>query len=86
MQVYGWVNGGGNLSTNSVTPGGNFPASYDYTPNAFQLDQAVVYFERLPDTVQTDHIDWGFRFSGDLRRELPLHHGVRRRELSAARP
>ena len=23
MQVYGWVNGGGNLSTNSVTPGGN---------------------------------------------------------------
>jgi hypothetical protein len=64
MQVYGWVNGGGNLSTNSVTPGGNFPASYDYTPNAFQLDQAVVYFERLPDTVQTDHIDWGFRFSG----------------------
>jgi hypothetical protein len=64
MQVYGWVNGGGNLSTNGVVPGGNFPASYDYTPNAFQLDQAVVYFERLPDTVQTDHVDWGFRFSG----------------------
>ena len=64
MQVYGWVNGGGNVSTNSVTPGGNFPASYDYTPNTFQLDQAVVYFERLPDTVQTDHMDWGFRFSG----------------------
>ena len=63
IQVYGWVNGGGNLSTNTVTPGGNSPASYDYTPNAFQLDQAVVYFERLPDTVQTDHIDWGFRFS-----------------------
>jgi hypothetical protein len=63
MQVYGWINGGGNLSTNSVTPGGNFPASYDYSPNAFQLDQAVVYFERLPDTVQTDHIDWGFRAS-----------------------
>jgi putative OmpL-like beta-barrel porin-2 len=63
MQVYGWVNGGGNFSTNSVTPGGNFPASYDYTPNSYQLDQAVVYFERLPDTVQTDHIDWGFRFS-----------------------
>jgi putative OmpL-like beta-barrel porin-2 len=64
FQVYGWVNGGGNLSTNSVTPGGNFPAGYDYTPNTAQLDQAVVYFERLPDTVQTDHIDWGFRFSG----------------------
>jgi hypothetical protein len=64
MQVYGWVNAGGNLSTNSVTPGGNAPAAYDYSPNTAQLDQAVVYFERLPDTVQTDHIDWGFRFSG----------------------
>ncbi len=64
FQVYGWVNGGGNLSTNSVTPGGNWPGAYSYTPNTAQLDQAVVYFERLPDTVQTDHIDWGFRFSG----------------------
>jgi hypothetical protein len=34
-----------------------------YTPNTVQLDQAVVYFERLPDTVQQDHIDWGFRVS-----------------------
>ncbi len=63
IQVYGWVNGGGNLSTNSVKPGGNAPAAYDYTPNTVQLDQAVVYIERLPDTVQLDHIDWGFRFS-----------------------
>jgi hypothetical protein len=64
MQVYGWVNGGGNLSTNSVTPGGNAPGAYGYSPNTVQLDQVVAYFERLPDTVQTDHIDWGFRFSG----------------------
>jgi hypothetical protein len=63
IQVYGWVNGGGNISTNSVRPGGNAPAAYDYTPNAFQLDQAVVYVERLADTVQNDHFDWGFRFS-----------------------
>ncbi len=63
MQVYGWINGGGNISTNTVRPGGNWPASYDFTPNTFQLDQAVVYFERLPDTVQTDHMDWGFRLS-----------------------
>ena len=34
-----------------------------YAPNTFQLDQAVVYVERLPDTVQLDHFDWGFRFS-----------------------
>src|SRR5262249_56721425 len=32
-----------------------------YTPNTMQLDQAVMFIERLPDTVQTDHIDWGFR-------------------------
>jgi hypothetical protein len=63
LQIYGWVNGGANLSTNTVKPGGNWPAAYDYTPNTFTLDQAVVYFERLPDTVQTDHVDWGFRLS-----------------------
>ena len=61
LQIYGWINGGGNISTNTVRPGGNWPAAYDYTPNTFQLDQAVVYFERLPDTVQKDHVDWGFR-------------------------
>ena len=64
FQVYGWVNPGGNLSTSSVTPGGSFPAAYAFSPNTAQLDQVVVYFERVPDTVQTDHIDWGFRFSG----------------------
>jgi hypothetical protein len=63
MQIYGWVNGGGNISTNTVRTGGNSPAAYDFTPNAIQLDQAVIYFERTPDTVQTDHMDWGFRLS-----------------------
>jgi hypothetical protein len=64
IQIYGWVDGGGNLSTNGVRPGGNAPVAYDYTPNTFQFDQGVLFIERLPDTVQTDHIDWGFRFSG----------------------
>ena len=64
IQMYGWVNPGGNISTNTVKPGGNFPVSYDYTPNTVQLDQAVLYIERLPDTVQNDHFDWGFRVSG----------------------
>ena len=58
--LYGWVDPGGNLSTNTVR-GGNAPAAYSYNPNTVQLDQAVVYFERLPDTVQRDHLDWGFR-------------------------
>jgi len=62
IQVYGWVNAGGNLSSNTVR-GGNAPAAYDYNPNTVQLDQAVVYIERLPDTVQKDHVDWGFRLA-----------------------
>jgi hypothetical protein len=64
IQVYGWVNPGANISTDTLKPGGNFPAAYMYTPNTATLDQAVVYIERVPDTVQTDHIDWGFRMSG----------------------
>jgi len=63
LQLYGWVNGGFNVSSNTVRPGGNAPIAYTYTPNTAQLDQAVLYFERVPDTVQDDHIDWGFRFS-----------------------
>ena len=35
IQVYGWINGGGNLSTNNVKPGGNAPAAYDYSPTRF---------------------------------------------------
>jgi Putative beta-barrel porin-2, OmpL-like. bbp2 len=64
IQIYGWLDPAGNISSNNVRPGGNFPVSYDYTPNALQLDQAVLYVERVPDEVQNDHFDWGFRVSG----------------------
>jgi hypothetical protein len=63
VQVYGWLDPAGNISTNTVKPAGNLPVSYDYTPNTIQLDQAVLYVERLPDEVQNDHFDWGFRIS-----------------------
>ena len=62
VQIYGWINPGGNLSSNTVR-GGNAPAADLYNPNTVQLDQAVIYFERLPDTVQNDHVDWGFRIA-----------------------
>jgi Putative beta-barrel porin-2, OmpL-like. bbp2 len=62
IQIYGWIDPGGNLSTNTVR-GGNAPAAYSYNPNTVQLDQAVLYIERLPDTVQRDHVDWGFRIA-----------------------
>ncbi|WP_152428350.1 outer membrane beta-barrel protein [Methyloferula stellata] len=63
IQIYGWVNPGGNFSTASGYAG-NAPAQYMFTPNIVQLDQAVLFIERVPDTVQKDHIDWGFRVSG----------------------
>src|SRR5580658_2953183 len=63
IQIYGWVDPGFNVSSNTTRPGGNSPIAYIYTPNTIQLDQAVVYFDRFPDTVQTDHIDWGLRLS-----------------------
>jgi hypothetical protein len=63
IQAYGWVEAGGNISSSTVR-GGNAPGGYDYNPNTAQLDQAVLYIERTPDTVQTDHVDWGFRISG----------------------
>ncbi len=63
IQVYGWFDIGGNISTNKTRPGGNWPAAYLYTPNTVQLDQAVLYVDRFPDTVQKDHIDWGMRLS-----------------------
>ena len=72
IQIYGWVNGGGNLSTATTGYGGNAPAAYMYTPNLIQLDQAVVYIERVPDEVQQDHIDWGFSRQRHIRRELPV--------------
>jgi hypothetical protein len=64
IQLYGWVDAGGNFSTNSLRKLGNAPIAYAAYANTAQLDQAVLYLERTPDTIQTDHVDWGFRISG----------------------
>jgi Putative beta-barrel porin-2, OmpL-like. bbp2 len=63
IQIYGWIEPAGNVSTAKTGYNGNFPSAYAFTPNIAQLDQAVVYVERIHDTVQMDHIDWGFRIS-----------------------
>ncbi len=62
-KVYGWFNGGFNVSTSNKGDGANAPAAYYYNPNRITPDQEVLYIERLPDTVQTDHVDWGFRIA-----------------------
>src|SRR5262249_40574658 len=58
VRVYGWLNASGNWSTSRHS---NTPDSYWIVPNSFQLDQLVVRAERQVDSVQTDHIDIGFR-------------------------
>jgi hypothetical protein len=63
VKMYGWFNGGFNASTSNKGDGANAPAAYYVNPNRIVPDQQVIYFERLPDSVQTDHVDWGFRFA-----------------------
>jgi hypothetical protein len=58
IRVYGWVNGSMNWTNMKNS---NTPASYWIVPNTPELDQAVLRAERQVDSVQTDHIDWGFR-------------------------
>jgi hypothetical protein len=57
-RVYGWITGEANWSSSRQT---NTPDSYWIRPNKIDMDQAILRFERQPDTVQTDHIDYGFR-------------------------
>jgi hypothetical protein len=58
LEVHGWVTTGGNWSNATKS---NLPSAYWIVPNSLQLDQAVIKFEREVDSVQTDHIDWGFK-------------------------
>ncbi len=57
IEIYGWLNPSLNLSTSHTT---NYPLSYAVRPNRIEFDQALLRIERLPNTVQTDHLDWGF--------------------------
>jgi hypothetical protein len=60
IEIYGWVTASGNWSTAQAS---NSPASYWLVPNRYELDQAIIRVERQLDSVQQDHIDWGFRSS-----------------------
>ena len=64
IQIYGWLNAGVNASTSKQPGYSTYPEAYAERGNSPELDQEVLYIERQPDTVQTDHIDWGFRISG----------------------
>lgn len=58
IDIYGWVNASWNWSTSDDS---NLPNVYDIVPDEVHLNQAVLRFERNPDTVQTERADWGFR-------------------------
>lgn len=63
---YGYLDVGGNGSTNNKgNPSkgipANLPSAYDEFPNTIVLDQAALYYERLPNEAQQDHFDWGWR-------------------------
>jgi hypothetical protein len=63
ITTYGWAEPGFDLSSSKTTKLGNAPAAYDFNANAGYLNQATFYLERLPDTIQNDHVDWGFRIT-----------------------
>jgi len=58
IYTYGWINASANLSSSKNS---NSPDSYWLVANNALLDQLIFRIERPVDSVQTDHIDWGFR-------------------------
>src|SRR5271168_3030921 len=59
-KFYGWLEPTFNFSTSDET---NAPVANDVYSNRFELNQSVLYIERLPDSVQQDHFDWGFHLT-----------------------
>jgi hypothetical protein len=87
-KIYGYIEIGGNGSTNnkgSAAAGitANAPAAYDVYPNQVQLDQLALYFERVEDTAQKAHFDYGYRltllYGTDYR--FTTSHGILSQQL-----
>ena len=87
-KIYGWIEVGANGSTNNKTNASkgiaaNAPAAYDVYSNTVQLDQLALYFERLENTAQRDHFDWGYRvaalYGTDYR--FTTSHGILSQQL-----
>jgi hypothetical protein len=88
VKWYGWISVGANGSTNNRGNAGkgiaaNLPSAYDEFPNTVVLDQLAVYTEKLADTTQKDHFDWGFRLASlygqDYR--FTTSHGILSQQL-----
>ncbi len=60
IKIYGWGNPGVDHSSSKYS---NIPLSYAIVPNRLEMEQLILRIERTPDMVQTEHKDWGFRFT-----------------------
>lgn len=59
IKVMGWVDVSANVSTSDDS---NLPDAFAIRANrGVELQQALFRIERVPDSVQTEHVDWGFR-------------------------
>jgi hypothetical protein len=66
IQFYGWWTVSGNLSSSHNYANGaipNYPEVYDERSDRVEMDQFVMYIERMADENQLDHIDWGLRIA-----------------------
>jgi hypothetical protein len=59
-KIYGWMDPTVNFSTSIQS---NSPEANDLYSNRLELNQLVLYAERLPDSVQRDHVDWGYHLT-----------------------
>src|SRR5580698_9442618 len=59
-KLYGWIDPTLNFGTSTAS---NAPEANDVYSNRFELNQLVLYAERLPDSVERDHIDWGYHLT-----------------------
>jgi hypothetical protein len=57
FRFYGWIDPSVNISSSKHS---NAPTSYDIVPNSVVLDQVGLKFDLQPNTVQTDHVSFGF--------------------------
>ena len=59
-KIYGWVEPTLNFSTSTHS---NAPLANDVYSNRLEMNQLIVYVERLPDSVQREHVDVGYHLT-----------------------
>jgi len=59
-KLYGWTDPTLNFSTSADR---NAPGANDVYSNRLEMNQFVLYAERLPDSVQRDRVDWGYHLT-----------------------